>query len=80
MNNQPLSREDVISLLHERMKGITMKQLGEVLDKKRPISLGYLNDVLKGRKRPGPRILKALGLRLEKQAEVYTRVRPLAKA
>jgi hypothetical protein len=28
-----------------------------------PISVGYVNDVLKGRKLPGPKILAALGLR-----------------
>lgn len=57
----------------------TLKHLGELLDPKRPISTGYLNDVIRGRKQPGPRILKALGLELERGEVLYRRVRPAVK-
>ena len=56
----------------------SLKHLGELLDPEAPISPGYLNDVLHGRKPPGPRILKARGF---KRAEMlYRRIRPAVKS
>lgn len=73
------TREQVVEMLVARLgreDGMTLKLLGKELGGKKPISPTYLNDVIKGRKRPGDRILKPLGLERD-TTEVYRRVSTL---
>jgi len=63
---------DPIKVLERRIDGLTQRQAAAELG----ISLGYLNDLIHGRREAGPMVLRALGL---ERRVTYHRVRDAAQ-
>lgn len=53
-----LTKDDVVKAIRERMKDLTAREFAKSIG----VSPQYLNDVLHGRRAPGPSILKALNI------------------
>ena len=48
-----------LQLLRDRLKGRTYKEVGDEIG----VSAAFICNVLKGKRKPGPKVLKALGLK-----------------
>jgi len=56
-----ITEDEVLKLLHKRLRNKTQKALAEELG----VSAPYLGDVLAGKRQPGPSLLRSLRLKRE---------------
>ena len=59
MHNNTMNREQVLKLIRKRRRDMTLKQSAEDLG----VSLSYLSEIYRGTRAPGPKVLRALGIK-----------------
>jgi transcriptional regulator with XRE-family HTH domain len=69
MTPKRLSLDDVLSILRTRLGAGSAREMAEELG----VSAGYLHDVLRGNRQPGPSILAPLNLEKIEEITVYYR-------